>query len=116
MKRKKTAIKTRAVKPPAGHSTKAAAKPKAKTAPKAMTAPKSKATPKAKPAPAKRKMAQPDMLDAMLSAGAEALKLTIDPAWRAGVKFNLGLILRLGALVDGFALHDDTEPGPVFHA
>ena len=56
------------------------------------------------------------MLDAMLTAGAEALKLPINPAWRGGVKFNLGLILRLGALVDGFALPDDTEPGPVFHA
>ena len=56
------------------------------------------------------------MLDAMLAASAEALNLRINPEWRDGVRFNLGLILRLGALVDGFALPDDTEPGPVFHA
>jgi hypothetical protein len=65
---------------------------------------------------AKSKAAQPDMIDAMVTAGAVALKLPLDPAWRGGVKFNLGLILRLGALVDGFAFPDDTEPGPVFHA
>jgi hypothetical protein len=122
MKRKKTVKKARAAKPPAGHSAKAAAKLKAKsalkakTAPKAKAAPKARATPQAKVAPAKRKAAQPDMLDAMLTAGAEVLKLPIDPAWRGGVKFNLGLILRLGAVIDSFALPDDTEPGPVFHA
>ncbi len=104
MKRNETVKKARAAKPPAGRGTKAAAKPKAKTAPKS------------KPAPAKRKAAQPDMLDAMLAASAEALNLRINPEWRDGVRFNLGLILRLGALVDGFALPDDTEPGPVFHA
>ncbi len=104
MMRNETVKKARAAKPPAGRGTKVAAKPKAKTAPKS------------KPAPAKRKAAQPDMLDAMLAASAEALNLRINPEWRDGVRFNLGLILRLGALVDGFALPDDTEPGPVFHA
>jgi 1-carboxybiuret hydrolase subunit AtzG-like protein len=104
MKRKKTVKKARAAKPPARGRAKAAATPKAKTATKA------------KPVPARSKAAQPDMLDAMLTAGAEALNLPLDPAWRGGVKFNLGLILRLGALVDSFALSDDTEPGPVFHA
>jgi hypothetical protein len=114
MKRKKTVKKARAAKPPARRRTKVAAKPQAKSAAKAKTA-----QPKSAPAKAPRarsKAAQPDMLDAMLAAGAEALKLPLDPAWRGGVKFNLGLILRLGALVDGFALSDDTEPGPVFHA
>jgi hypothetical protein len=109
MKRKKTVKKARQAKPPTRGRAKVAAKPKSKSAKKAKPAP-------AKTARIKSKSAQPDMLDAMLTAGAEALKLPLDPAWRSGVKFNLGLILRLGALVDGFALSDDTEPGPVFHA
>jgi len=109
MKRKKTVKKARAAKPPARRRAKAAARPKTKSATKA------KATP-TKTARVKSKAAQSDMLDAMLTAGAEALKLPLDPGWRGGVKFNLGLILRFGALVDGFALSDDTEPGPVFHA
>jgi Protein of unknown function (DUF4089) len=115
MKRKKTAKKTRAAKPPADRSAKAASRAKAAAKPKAKSATKAKLAP-AKTAHIKSKSAQPDMLDAMLTAGAEALKLPIDPAWRGGIKFNLGLILRLGAVVDGFALPDDTEPGPVFHA
>ncbi len=107
MKRNETVKKARAAKPPAGRGAKAAAKLKSK--------PKAKTAPKSEPVLA-RKAAQPDMLDAMLAAGAEALNLRINPEWRDGVRFNLGLILRLGALVDGFALPDDTEPGPVFHA
>jgi hypothetical protein len=115
MKRNKTVKKARAAKPPAGRGAKAASKVRAVAKPKAKTAKKAKPAP-AKTARVKSKAAQPDMLDAMLTAGAEALKLPLDPAWRGSVKFNLGLILRLGALVDGFALPDDTEPGPVFHA
>jgi len=57
-----------------------------------------------------------DFLDSLIIASAQALDLTIDPAWHGGVRFNLGLILRLGAAVDDFPLPDDTEPGPVFHA
>jgi hypothetical protein len=61
--------------------------------------------------------AQPaDVVDSLVAAGAKALGLPLDPAWRAGVKFNLALILRLAALVDEFPLAEDTEPGPVFHA
>jgi hypothetical protein len=65
-------------------------------------------------APAK-KPAQ-DAVDALIAASAQALGLTLDPAWQAGVKFNLQLILRHAALVDEFALPDDAEPAPVFHA
>jgi hypothetical protein len=57
-----------------------------------------------------------DFLDSLVAGGARALALTIDPAWHDSVKFNLGLILRLATLFDGFPLPDDTEPGPVFHA
>jgi len=52
----------------------------------------------------------------MVAASARALGLTLDPAWHRSVAFNLRLILRFGALVDEFALPDDTEPASVFHA
>ena len=64
------------------------------------------------PAAAKRG----DAIDGLVAASAKALGLAIDPAWYDGVKFNLQLILRLGAMVEEFPLPDDTEPGPVFHA
>jgi len=57
-----------------------------------------------------------DPIDGLVAASAQALGLTIEPAWYAGVKFNLQLILRIGALVDQFPLPDDAEPAPVFHA
>jgi len=60
--------------------------------------------------------AEADTLRALVTANAQALGLTLDPAWLGGIKFNLGLILRLAALVDGFALPDETEPAPVFYA
>ena len=52
----------------------------------------------------------------MVAASAAALGLKLDPAWEAGVTFNLQLILRHAALVDEFALSDDAEPAPTFHA
>ncbi len=57
-----------------------------------------------------------DAVDVLVAASAQALGLTLDPAWQAGVKFNLQLILRHAALVDEFPLPDDAEPAPVFHA
>lgn len=57
-----------------------------------------------------------DFLDLLIAGSTQALGLTIDPAWHSGVKFNLGLVLRLAALFDSFPLPDDAEPGPVFHA
>jgi hypothetical protein len=65
-------------------------------------------------APAAAKPA--DAVDGLVAASAQALGLNIEPAWYNGVKFNLQLILRLGAMVDAFPLPDDTEPAPVFHA
>ena len=79
---------------------------------------KSKATRPKKPskrrAPAAAKPA--DGIDGLVAASAQALGLDIEPAWYGGVKFNLQLILRLGAMVDEFPLPNDTEPAPVFHA
>jgi Protein of unknown function (DUF4089) len=85
---------------------------------------KRKAGRKAKSAPAKRprparaaaKTERANSGDALVAASAQALGLTLDPAWRDGIAFNLGLILRLAALVDEFALPDEAEPAPVFHA
>jgi len=57
-----------------------------------------------------------DSLDSLIAASEQTLGLAVDPAWHGSIKFNLGLILRLGALVNDFPLADDTEPGPVFHA
>lgn len=52
----------------------------------------------------------------LVDVSARALRIPLEPGWRGGVVFNLGLILRLAALVDEFPLPDDTEPGPIFHA
>jgi hypothetical protein len=60
--------------------------------------------------------APPDAVGELIAASARALGLTIDPAWEANVKFNLHLILRHAALVDEFALPNDAEPAPIFHA
>lgn len=60
--------------------------------------------------------AKQDFLDALVSASMPALGLTMDPKWRKGVSFNLGLVFYHAARVEAFSLPDDTEPAPVFHA
>jgi hypothetical protein len=85
---------------------------------------KRKAGRKTKPARVKRprptraaaKARREDSIDALVTANAQALGLRLDPAWHDSVAFNLRLILRHAALVDEFALPDDAEPAPVFHA
>jgi 1-carboxybiuret hydrolase subunit AtzG-like len=69
-------------------------------------------------APAKKpdKTPRHDAIDAMITANAQALGLTLDPAWQASVKLNMQLVLRHAALVEEFPLPDDAEPAPVFHA
>jgi len=57
-----------------------------------------------------------DPLDHMIDAGAIALRLPLDPQWKAEVKVQLQVILRHGALVAEFPLPDDAEPAPVFKA
>jgi hypothetical protein len=100
----------------AGIKTKA--KAKTKRAAKKKAAPvKSRAAKTAKATkPAMPGAAVPDTLDTLVSTGTAAMKLPLDPSWHAGVKFNLGLIMRMGAVVDEFPLPDDAEPGPVFYA
>jgi hypothetical protein len=85
---------------------------------------KRKAGRKAKAARAKRpvrasataKTKPENFIDAFVAASAQALGLTLDPAWHDSIAFNLRLILRHAALVDEFALPDDAEPAPIFHA
>ncbi len=85
---------------------------------------KRKAGRKAKSARAKRphpvraaaKTKPENSIDAFVVASAQALGLALDPAWQKSIAFNLRLILRHAALVDEFALPDDAEPAPVFHA
>ena len=69
-----------------------------------------------RPARAAAKTRPKNSIDALVAASAQALGLALDPAWHDGIAFNLGLILRHAALVDEFALPDDAEPAPVFHA
>ncbi len=57
-----------------------------------------------------------DHIGTMAAAAAEALALPIEPAWQTGITFNLQLLFKHAALIDGFALPDESEPGPVFRA
>jgi hypothetical protein len=85
---------------------------------------KRKAGRKTKSAPAKRphparaaaNAKHENSIDAFVVVSAQALGLALDPAWHKSIAFNLRLILRHAALVDEFALPDDAEPAPVFHA
>ena len=55
-------------------------------------------------------------LDAFMDAGAAALGLAIDPAWRASVRANLAVTFRMAELVREVPLPDEAEPAPVFTA
>jgi len=61
-------------------------------------------------------MATQDPLDDYITAAAEVLALPLDPAWRPAVRMHFDITLRLARLVEDFALPDDAEPTPVFHA
>jgi hypothetical protein len=55
-------------------------------------------------------------LDAYIDAAAALSGLVIAPAWRAAVRANLALCLRMAALVEAAPLADAAEPAPVFRA
>jgi hypothetical protein len=57
-----------------------------------------------------------DFIDSLMVASAQALGLTINPAWRDSVKLNLRLVFDHAARLEAFPLADDAEPAPVFHA
>ena len=55
-----------------------------------------------------------ETLDEYIDAVLKALALPVEEAWRPAVRANLEVSLRLGRLVDEFALPDETEPAPIF--
>jgi hypothetical protein len=57
-----------------------------------------------------------DPLDVLVDAMARALDLPLEAAWRAAVRTNLDVTLRLASQFAGFPLPDDAEPAPVFVA
>jgi len=57
-----------------------------------------------------------DPLDDYIDAVAKVLALPIEDAWRPAVRANLEVSLRLGRLVDEFALSDETESASVYSA
>jgi len=75
-----------------------------------------KARSPARSAGAPKRPGKPDALDTLVTGGAQALALPIDPAWHDNIKFNLHLVLTMAARVEEFALPDDAEPAPVFRA
>jgi hypothetical protein len=60
------------------------------------------------------KQASRDPLDDFVEAAARALDLKLEPAWKAAVKTNLDITLRLAGLFADFPLPDDAEPAPIF--
>jgi hypothetical protein len=75
-----------------------------------------KARSQPRPAGRGKSRGKPDAIDALVMASAQALALPVDPAWHSGTRFNLQLVLTLAARIDEFALPDEAEPAPVFHA
>jgi hypothetical protein len=57
-----------------------------------------------------------DPLDDYIDAVASALALPIEDAWRPAIRANLDVSLKMGRMVDEFALPDETEPASVFTA
>jgi hypothetical protein len=66
--------------------------------------------------PTQERIMTTDPLDDYIAAVSTALGLSIDDAWKPAVRANLEVSLRLAALVDEFALPDETEPASVFTA
>ena len=57
-----------------------------------------------------------DPLDKYIDAAAEALRLSIDPAWPPTVRMNLDNTLKLARLVQEFPLPDESEPASIYEA
>jgi hypothetical protein len=69
--------------------------------------------------PARRsppRKAATDRFAVLVAATGQELALPIDPAWHAGVKFNLKLLYEHAARVEALVLPDEIEPAPVFRA
>jgi len=59
-------------------------------------------------------MAEP--LDDYLDAVGRALGLPIEDTWRAAIRANLEVSLKMAKLVEEYPLPDETEPASVFSA
>jgi hypothetical protein len=78
---------------------------------------KTKAPTSRAPATRKPRKARPaDPLDGFIDAAAQLLGLPVQPQWRAAIKANLEVNLRMASFVAEFALPDETEPAPIFAA
>ena len=55
-------------------------------------------------------------IDAWIDAMGPVLKLKIDDAYRAGVRANLEVALRMAEKIEAVPLEDDAEPAPVYRA
>jgi len=55
-------------------------------------------------------------LDDLIAVCARILDLKLDPAWEPAIRTHLRIALDHAALVNEFALPDDTEPAPIFEA
>jgi hypothetical protein len=77
---------------------------------------KMKSARRARPPARPLRSRKPDDIGTLATAGVKALALPIKPTWQAGITFNLQLLFKHAALIDGFALTDESEPGPVFRA
>jgi hypothetical protein len=77
---------------------------------------KAKLARRARPPARPRRRRKPDDVSRLAAAGVKALALPVEPAWHAAIAFNLQLLLKHAALIDAFALPDESEPAPVFRA
>jgi hypothetical protein len=55
-------------------------------------------------------------LDTLIDAGADVLRLSLDPAWKPAILANLKVTLGHAAAVASFDMPDEAEPAPVFRA
>jgi hypothetical protein len=55
-------------------------------------------------------------LDTLVTTNAQALGISLDPAWHEAITFNLRLIMLHAKVVDEFVLADEIEPASVFYA
>jgi hypothetical protein len=77
---------------------------------------KAKSPRRARPTAPPLRGRKPDDMGTLAAAGVKALALAAEPAWHAAIAFNLQLLFEHAALVDAFALADESEPAPVFRA
>lgn len=57
-----------------------------------------------------------DPLDDYIDAVSSAMGLTIAPEWKASVRANLDVTLKMAQLIQDFPLPDDIEPAAIYEA